>query len=88
MTLFRQLKSYFKLVQSIPKLKRLKVGFKNVEYLQSFGLAMEKAPSALLSVALETVLGTLSSRHICDLKPGRFTVFRQVMSDKKEGPFP
>ena len=39
-------------------------------------------------VAHETVLGTSSSKHICDLKPGRFTVFRQVMSDKKEGPFP
>ena len=55
---------------------------------KSFGPAMEKAPSALLSVALETVLGTSSTRSICDLKPGHFTVFRQVMSDKKEGPFP
>ena len=44
--------------------------------------SMENALSTELRVALETVLGTSSYRRICDLRPGRFTVFRRIRSDR------
>ena len=45
---------------------------------QNFGADMDNALSVVLCVALETILGTSSYRRICDLRAGRFTVFRKV----------